>query len=383
MALKSPASSSPDDCCYRTALDRGAVFCDECGKPIVRCMANEECGELLDEEGRCPMCVAPEVSLDAGAATSVKVGGTLALPLLVTNTSPVGRPLFIEAMWMRGADGQMKEVDLPFQRLNSGATADVGLRTGRLDTPGIHRIDVMFVAATRFLWREERYVFTAGIAIPVEAEGPSEVVQNYTIQADQIGAGLTIYNPTRIQKEREAGVATHAEPIRLTLRRGDTIERQMGVRGYSSGMSLRRQVPISWLGFDKGQTPPDGPISTPSGTLGFGRASNAAGGGMNDVRLVISGQGGVDEGASVHISRRHFLLFVENDRLMLRVESQNGATLNDAPLKRGQTHVIESGDVIAPLVREPGAVSLKIEFETQHDEVGRITVRRRVGATGR
>ena len=383
MRQASLAPIRPKTCCFRSALDRNATFCEECGQPILRCMASEECGGLLDENGRCPVCVAPELSLDAGAGASVKVGGTLALPLLVTNTSPVGRPLFIEAMWTRGDDGELREVDLAFQRLNPGDSADIGVRTGRLDTAGIHRIDIMFVAATRYLWREERYVFTTAIAIPVEPEGPSEIVQNYNIQADQIGAGMTIYNPTRIQKEREAGVDTHAEPIRLTLRRADTMERKLGQRGYENDLVVPRSVVFSWQGFDAGQAPLDGPIRTPTGVLSFGRASNAAYSGLNDVRLVISTPEGTDEEASVHISRRHFLLYVENDRLMLRVESQNGVAVNGKTLRRGETVRLEDGDAIAPLVGQLGAISVTVAFETNQNEAGRIILRRRVGTARR
>lgn len=377
------AHVSPQACCYRAALDRNATFCDECGQPILRCMAAEECGGLLDDSGRCPICVAPQLSLDAGAAASVKVGGTLALPLVVTNNSPVGRPLFIEAMWMRGEDGAMRDVELPFQRLNSGASAEVGVRTGRMDTAGVHRIDIMFVAATRFLWREERYVFTAAIAIPVEPEGPSEIVQNYNIHADQIGAGMTIYNPTRIQKEREDGTVTHAEPIVLTLRRADTLERQLGQRGYEDGLTVPRAVEFQWVGFDMDQAPVDGPIRTPSGAISIGRASQSDPSAKNDVRLLISGPDGVDEAGSVFISRRHFLLYLENDRLMLRVESKNGLRLNGTAMARGETACLKNGDVIAPLVRRPEAVSVMVTIERLVDEAGRIVVRRRVGTRGK
>ena len=373
----------PKTCCFRSALDRNATFCEECGQPILRCMAWDECSGLLDESGRCPVCVMPELSLDAGAGASVKVGGTLALPLLLTNESPGGRPLFIEAMWTRGGDGELREVDLAFHRLNPGDSADIGVRTGQMNTAGIHRLDVMFVAATRYLWREERYVFTTAIAIPVEPEGPSEVVQNYNIHADQIGAGMTIYNPTRIQKERDEGLDTHAEPIRLTLRRADTMERKLGQRGYENGLVVPRSTVFAWQGFDAGQTPAEGPIRTPTGVLSLGRASNAAYSGLNDVRLVISTPDGTDEEASVHISRRHFLLYVENDRLMLRVESQNGVAVNGNTLRRGETVRLEDGDVIAPLVGKPDTISITVTFETNQNEAGRIILRRRVGTARR
>jgi hypothetical protein len=382
MAGASSVSSDPRKCCYRSSLDRSATFCDECGAPLQRCMATDECGGLLDAAGCCPVCVAPEVTLNAGAATSVKVGGTLALPLVISNNSPVGRPLFVEELWVRGDDGEMRQVELEFQRLNSAATAEVGLRTGVMQTAGLHRFDIYLVVATRYMWREERFAFGASIAIPVDPEGPAEIVQNYNIQADAIGAGMTIYNPTRIQQEREAGIATHAEPIRLPLSRADTLERRLGHRGYDGRITVPKSVALVWKGFDRGQAPMDGPIRTVTGVLGVGRASNAPEGGMNDVRLLISSDGNIDEEASVNISRRHFQLYIENDRLILRVESQNGLKLNDEAYRRGRTVALKDGDVIHPLVRAPDAVSLRVQFESQHDEVNRITLQRLIGKSG-
>ena len=379
MARSPSTTSYPRKCCFRASLDRNATFCDECGAPLVRCMATDECGGLLDEAGRCPICVAPEMSLDAGSASSVRVGGTLALPLVVSNASPVGRPLFIEEMWIKGDDSELRKIDLPFQRLNPGTTGEVGLRTGVLSTAGLHRFDIYLVVATRYLWREERYAFTTSIAIPVDPEGPTEIVQNYNIQADAIGAGMTIYNPTRIQQEREAGIATHAEPIQLTLRRADTLERSLGHRGYEGTYAVPQSTSFVWQGFDKEQTPLDGPIRTVSGVLSLGRASNAPEGGLNDVRLVISRDGQVNEAASVHISRRHFQLFIQNDRLNLRVESQNGVRVNNEAHRRGVVLTLNDGDIIHPLVRTPDAVSISVHFEIQHDEVDRIVLRRRVG----
>lgn len=382
MAHSPSHTAYPGKCCFRSSLDRSATFCDECGASLRRCMATDECGGLLDETGCCPVCVAPEVSLNAGAATSVKVGGTLALPLVISNNSPVGRPLFVEELWVKGDDGEMRQVELEFQRLNSAASAEVGIRTGVMQTAGLHRFDVYLVVATRHMWREERFAFSASIAIPVDPEGPSEIVQNYNIQADAIGAGMTIYNPTRIQREREAGIAKHAEPILLQLRRADTLERRLGHRGYGETLALQSSTALVWKGFDAGQTPLDGPIRTASGVLSVGRASNAAEGGMNDVRLLISRNGKVDEEASVHISRRHFQLYTENDRLMLRVESQNGLTVNDKAYRSGKMVVLKDGDIIHPLVRNPGAIGLRIQFEIQHNEVDRVVLQRLVGISG-
>ena len=67
---------------------------------------------------------------------------------------------------------------------------------------------------------------------------------------------------------------------------------------------------------------------------------------------------------------------------MLRVESQNGLIINDAAHRRGKMVMLSDGDVIQPLVREPGSVAVRVQFETQHDEVHRITLQRLLGPAG-
>ena len=64
---------------------------------------------------------------------------------------------------------------------------------------------------------------------------------------------------------------------------------------------------------------------------------------------------------------------------MLRVESQNGLLVNDTALRRGKMVALNEGDLIAPLVRNPGLIALKVQFETRHDEVDRIIFTRLVG----
>ena len=64
---------------------------------------------------------------------------------------------------------------------------------------------------------------------------------------------------------------------------------------------------------------------------------------------------------------------------MLRVESQNGLLVGDQALRRGKMVALRDGDLIRPLVRSPDAIALKVQFETQHDEVDRIILKRLVG----
>ncbi|HOZ27183.1 MAG TPA: hypothetical protein PLH23_18055, partial [Hyphomonadaceae bacterium] len=72
-------------CCYQHALAKDAVFCGECGKPLLRCMAYQECGGLVGDDGCCSVCVRPQLFLDKDAVTDVKAGGVLVLPLVFYN----------------------------------------------------------------------------------------------------------------------------------------------------------------------------------------------------------------------------------------------------------------------------------------------------------
>jgi hypothetical protein len=90
-----------DQCCYASAVDADATFCAVCGKPLMRCMAFEECGGLVDDVGLCTVCVAPHVQLTPGAMVNAPIGGEVALPFDLANLSSVGRPLYVTGLWSR------------------------------------------------------------------------------------------------------------------------------------------------------------------------------------------------------------------------------------------------------------------------------------------
>jgi len=375
MALDQPLAAQ-SVCCTRSALDPEAGFCNDCGKPLFRCMASAECGSLLDDAGLCPVCVRPQLALDAGAAATVREGGKLALPLTITNAATIGRPLFITGLWVREEDGGLREIELPFKRLEPGATANVGVRTGRLDYAGTHQVDLLIAAATRFEWREEKYLFSSAIIFPVESKDQSGPVTNVTVNADQVGAGFTVYNPTRIESDRAAGLDSHLKPVKLSIKRADQAERRLGLRGYSSGVQVPRRVAFEWAGFDQEHAPFDGPILKPSGLICCGRNATNLATGANDVRLAVSGPNGLDEARSLAVSRQHFTLYTESGRLMLRVDSQFGLRVNGDAYGRTKTVVLNDGDTITPLRKMPNALALSVTFETQQETVTRIMLRR-------
>lgn len=361
-------------CCVRSALDVDAAYCDDCGRPLIRCMAHSECGGLLDANGMCPICVNLELSLDAGAASTVREGGRLALPLVIRNASSVGRPIFVKGLWIKEDDGALREIKLPFQRLDPQASANAGVRTSTLDYAGVHQVDLLVAAATRYQWREEQYVFASYILFPVESRNPGGPSTTINVNAEAVGAGFTVYNPTRIEAERAAGSMAASSPLGLKTIHADLAERDLAIRGYDNRVQVPRSVRLVWRGFEKGTAPFDGPIVKPSGLLLAGRNSVSAG---NDLCLRVD-----EDALTVTISRLLFSLYTESGRFMLRVDGQYGVRINDASHDRTEMVELRHGDLIQPLRKHPEALGISVHFETEHGTVRQIILTRQPAAIG-
>lgn len=354
----------------RSALDLDASFCEECGKPLFRCMAHAECGGLLDEGDMCPVCVAIDLSLNAGAASSVREGGKLALPLNIRNASNVGRPLFVTGLWITDNEAPPREIKLPFERIDPQQTANVAIRTGILKHAGVYQVDLLIGVSTRYQWRQEEYVFSSNIIFPVEPKDPGGPATTINVNAKEVGAGFTVYNPTRIEAARSAGQSVALDPIQLSHKRADAAEREYLKRGLDGVIKVPRNVELIWRGFDRDQVPPDGPIVKASGMLIAGRNSRKSG---NDVCLRLGE--GQDE-LSLSISRLLFSLYIESGAFKLRAEGQYGLCVNEEKLRRTETVTLQSGDVIRPLVQDPSALAIKVDFELEHNDVRRIILTR-------
>ncbi|WP_143434570.1 FHA domain-containing protein [Henriciella pelagia] len=366
----SGARAAPAHCCTRSALDLEACFCEECGKPLYRCMAHAECGGLVDDGGMCPVCVNLDLSLNAGAASSVREGGKLALPLTIRNASNVGRPLFVSGLWITEDDAPPREIKLPFERIDPQQTANVAVRTEILKHAGVHQVDLLIAVSTRYQWRQEEFVFSSNIIFPVEPKDPGGPATTINVNANEVGAGFTVYNPTRIEADRSAGAPRQLEPVKLSHKRADAAEREYLKRGFDNGTKVPRNVELIWRGFEHGQVPPDGPIVKPSGMLLVGRNSRQAG---NDICLRLAeGQ----EQLSLSISRLLFSLYIESGAFKLRAEGQHGLCVSDKQLRRTETVILQSGDIIRPLVHNPSVLAIRVDFEIEHRDVRRIILTR-------
>lgn len=361
-------------CCYTSALEAEATFCGTCGKPLVRCMAAEECGGLLDDHGLCTVCVAPYLQVDAGALTAARVGAAVALPMSIANLSSVGRPLFVTGLWSREATGPWREESLGWERLDAGETRPISIIAREIERAGAHGLQVMVALASRWRWRQENYAFTASLTLMVEDEA-SENGPVVNIGGESAGHGNLVYISGK--NDTGPGLQKTDEAIRLAMVRAEREERRLGLRGLDADTWVPRKAEFCWTGFGEGDAPFDGPILTPDGVLGAGRSRTRRQGGEGDVRLLApSPSGGVDEELSRAISRRHMELYIENDRLVLRVTGGGGLRVNGEAYGEGKAICLVDNDVISPLVSAPERLSIKVRFRMEHGSVRRITLQR-------
>jgi hypothetical protein len=358
-----------------------AVFCGECGKPLLRCMAHQECGGLVGDDGCCSVCVRPQLFLDQDAVTDVKAGGVLALPLVFYNASSIARPLFVTDVWMREGDGPRRRIDLPWKRLDSGGSNRLSVQTGALERQGRHGIEITFAAATNYFMREERFAFTSSLGLEVEQGG--SLVINQTINASGVGAGSdTVYAPIRLETTGEQRrPSANGKAAELGLQRADAFEADNGVRGYADGplkgSVVSRGARIVWKGFGA-DGPSAGPITTADSIIALGRGKTLAQGGDNHVQLLATDAGGaVDEQLSQAISRRHLELFIQSGRLCARVTGAAGIMIGDH--KHGADDAIAEishGDVIKVLPKFGDALGLQVRMRANHGQIDEITITR-------
>lgn len=377
-----PVSNRISPCCYQHALTPDAVFCGECGKPLLRCMAYQECGGLVGDDGCCPVCVRPQLFLDRDAVTDVKAGGVLMLPLVFYNASSIARPLFVTDVWIREGDGPRRRIELPWKRLDAGGYNRLSIQTGVLEQQGRHGIEITFAAATNYFIREEKFAFTSSLGL--EAEQGGSLVINQTINASGVGSGGdTVYAPIRLETAGPTGRKPDngGKAAELGLQRADNFEAAMGIRGYTDG-SLKgsvvsRGARIVWKGFGAA-TPHAGPITTLESILALGRGKTMAEGGDNHLQLLaIGADGKLDEQLSQAISRRHIELFIQSGRLCARVTGAAGIRIGEH--RHGADDaiaVIDHGDVIKVLPKFPDALGLQVRMRANYGQIDEITITR-------
>lgn len=331
--------------------------------------------------------------------TGVSAGGALRLPLFLVNhavsakptlvgSPPIdGQPVFVRSVWVREGRGEWQQQELPWERLEAGPNngKPIDIIVDNLDSVGTHLVQVAIVLQSRPDYRSATFAFSTALDVTVREDKELTIQQNINYSADVAQSGATIYAPFRVSGQDTDGGNTGTNADReQTLVHASMFEREKGIRGMQDGTAVKCSANFSWHGFQQLNTPESGPIVSPNGVLVFGRdrtrrqpdregeAPNS-----NDVRLLVYQRDGqVNENAAMAISRKHFGVFIEDDRLRMRVLSEGGATCDGKRMKKGDIVTLKSGSRISPFVTPVGKLEIEIGFEIEHGEVVTVNAKR-------
>jgi hypothetical protein len=367
--------TSPRPCCYASVqADPDAIYCAECGSPLVRCMAFQECRGLVGDDGLCSQCVDARLVIVPGATMKAPIGGQVAVPFNFLNASKIDRPLFVTGLWSRER-GEWRQERLGWEKLDPGARASASVTACEIEAAGLHEIVLMWSIATRWKMREENFVFSTRVLLTIgdDSDKSGSTIQ---ISSENQMNGNIIQIHEREQRPGEDGKVIDA--IDMKLDRLDKEERDLGLRGMAEGERTTCGTVFEFKGFPPGEVPQAGlPIVTPQAMLVFGRADTRRSGGESDVQLLVQGEdGALDEQASQSISRRHFELYVQNDRLLLHVSGGNGLLVNGALHEQDESVLLGDGDVIAPLTERPDELGIRVDFRREGKRISKVTLTR-------
>jgi len=342
-------------------------------RPIVMIAENRFCAAW-------PLKNAASMQIDAGAITQARVGGSVALPISIENSSAVGRPLFVTGLWSREKGGDWREEDLGWEKIQAGRSRPAMISANEIERSGVHSMQVLLTLASRWRWRQECFAFSANITLNIE-DDTSSTGPVVNIGGESAGHGNTVYisNKSDPESKQLASDAAHG----LDLVRAEKEERRLGLRGLDERSWVPRKTRLEWRGFGDKHIPADGPILSSDGILAAGRSRARGEGGLGDIRILIKDNNGqFDEDLSRMISRRHFELYVECDRLVLRVNGSGGIRVNGEAYGPGKIIGIGDGDIIAPLVTAEAALAIKTDFKAEHGRVNIIQFSRLPGFDG-
>ncbi len=363
-------------CCYRASCHADAGFCSDCGDPLVRCAAFDECGGLLDDDGCCSVCFSPELVLATQQFRQARVGDSVQIPLKLLNHSAVGRPVFVRGVWTRESGGPWIEAELAWQRVEAGQARELVVSAESIAKSGNHVVDIVIAIESRWQWRTETFAFSSSIRIDI-ADKKGDVIVNQNISTSAAGnqTGVTISSPVKIYNDDNSASQTDGVVEIQPLVRATVYDQVFGFRGTSNDFRVKRNAVFSWSGFSKTQTPAASAIVTHDGLLRFGRSRTKRQGGEGDVRILVNrNDGEVDVELSQAISREHFYLFIQNNRLQLRVVSPHGVTVDGKTIESGQVCSLKNGSKIHPLPSHPSRLELTTSFEIEHGNVVKVVV---------
>lgn len=369
-------------CCHRCSADAEAGFCPECGHALLRCMAFSECRGLVQPTGACSVCVAPRLMIDAGAVVQSKAGERVSVPLILGNTSPTSRPIWVKRIvkW----DGHVEEpLALTWEQIESGAERHFTLDTPPLAEGGTYTLRLIIVVASRYKGLEEEYAFSARTTLTVSSHDAQHVVQNINFAGAQFQTGGLVNTQLNTRPSGGPAVVASTDRTLLVLERAEKYELDQGIRGYrKENLRVPRHVQFAFRGFRASDAPPSGATLLAGGRLVCGRNSrnpNPAANAMpSDLCLRAYDARGtaVDEPATLAISRHHFDFVVLNDRLCVQARTTRGMDLNGAPMSPGAVAVLVPGDRLVPIPGRPDKLTLQVGFASSIGTVDRIDITR-------
>jgi len=375
-----------NECCYRHALDREALACPDCGHLLLRCHGFDECNQLVEPQGHCPIHVAPRLHLQQDALPSPRVGDRLSLPLVLGNAAPGGRALKVMHVYRLRGGGDREEVELPWENLPAGRERTFSVDTDALDSGGYQRVRLVLALGVPFPQVEEHYAFSAEIGLRIAHQESNQIVQNIHVEGGRFEPGASAVLQTGPSVSTGfSGAGTIAAGVGRTvipLDRAERFELATGLRGYGDGEStIPRTVEVVCEGFPTGDVAPQRMPFLSKTVIGFGRSSTEYDAEHNPhpnflcQRAYNPHNGQLQVELSRRISRRHFELTVRDGRLLLVNRGHTG-TLNGQPLPNGATRLLKNGDVFNPLQLGMKFLDIRVHFHVSNGTVERIRLTR-------
>lgn len=342
----------------------------------LKCSAHDSCGGLLNSEGYCPVCFAPELQWIADTG-KVLVGQSAHLHLELSNRSPATAELLVQQVRVRFGSGEWTAVELPWDRVAAGQTKPIRITTPPLATGGHQGIEIVLVLTAAHGFRRETLALSTAFVIQVEANRDLVVQQNIHYAADAPQTGATIYAPVRVQSEAARGPMSGPGSVQiLGLHRANRYERQFGIRSADAPEVTAATV-VTYRDAPSGIETPSEPFGLRKSQWILGRSRTIEEGGPNDVRLLYrDGQGQIDETASLQISRQHFCLYADEGQLKIRCLSQLGIQVDGQALFPGVEMVLRDGSRIE-LAADQSRLTLELTFQGSPGHVDRVLIQRR------
>lgn len=375
-----------NDCCRRRATDQDALICPDCGHPLLRCHGFDECGQLVEPNGHCPIHVAPRLQLQRDALPSPRVGDRLSLPLTLENAARVGRAVKVLHVYRLRGGGRSDEVELQWDKLPPGHQRGFSVDTDALVSGGYQRTRLNLVLSVPFPGVQEDYAFSAEIGLRIAQQQSNQVVQNIHVEGGRFEAGASAVLQTgpSVASGFSAGDPATAPAGRteVALERAERFELNSGLRGYrDSGITIPRTVEVLCEGFPAADLAPQRQPFLNRPSVSCGRSSTRYQADQNPqpnflcLRAYHPHSGELQVELSRRISRRHFELTLSNGRLSLHNRGRTG-TFNGAPFAGGDSRELHDGDRFNPLELGMRFLDVQVRFDTTDGNVDRIRLQR-------